>query len=296
LSLRDAATTRGLRRKIFGPAGIDKAGAAQHGENLLARNYFYNLSRSRERLSDLKRLARLGASKPSLLRGLMAARSCEAWNMLVGHLGAGLAAKAVAPRVGLGTLVAAALLLDIVLWLFVILHLEGAVVPGDYAQTHQLAFSFPWSHSLLGALFWSGAAAFVWTWSGGAGKYFAFAPAVIAATAFSHWVLDYLSHPGEMPLWGPGAPSVGLGLGQTPSLIIELVIAAAGLGVFLWRTRLSIPRRAAIVGLVLATATLTVFGAVNTAPPGDILTVAGLSLLAMFAIVTIAAMADRETR
>jgi membrane-bound metal-dependent hydrolase YbcI (DUF457 family) len=215
--------------------------------------------------------------------------------MLVGHIGAGLAAKAVAPRIGLGTLIAAALLLDIVLWLFVVLHLEGAAVPGDYAETHRLAFSFPWSHSLLGALFWSAAAAFVWTWSGGAGKYFAFAPAVVAATVFSHWILDFLVHPAEMPLWGPGAPSVGLGLEQPVALIVELVIAAAGLALFLWRCKASLRRRIAVIGLALATAFLTVFGAVNTTPPGDILTVAGVSLLTLFVIVTIAAIADRET-
>jgi len=216
--------------------------------------------------------------------------------MLVGHLGAGLAAKAAAPRVGLGTLMAAALLLDIVLWLFVVLHIEGATVPGDFATRHMLAFSFPWSHSLAGAVFWSLGAALIWTWSGGEGKYFAFAPAVIAATAFSHWILDYLVHPPELPLWGPGAPSVGLGLEQPVALIVELLVAAAGLGVFLLRTRLSLQRRLAIVGLVLAAAALTVLGAYNTTPPDDILTVAAVSLLVLFAIVTLAALADREAR
>jgi len=216
--------------------------------------------------------------------------------MLVGHLGAGLAAKAAAPRVGLGTLMAAALLLDIVLWLFVVLHIEGATVPGDFATRHMLAFSFPWSHSLAGAVFWSLGAALIWTWSGGEGNYFAFAPAVIAATAFSHWILDYLVHPPELPLWGPGAPSVGLGLEQPVALIVELLVAAAGLGVFLLRTRLSLQRRLAIVGLVLAAAALTVLGAYNTTPPDDILTVAAVSLLVLFAIVTLAALADREAR
>lgn len=216
--------------------------------------------------------------------------------MLVGHLGAGLAAKAVAPRIGLGTLAAAALLLDVVFWLFVILRLEGAAVPGDFATRHMLAFSFPWSHSLLGALFWSAGAAFLWSWSGGEGKYFAFAPAVVAATVFSHWLLDFLVHPPEMPLWGPGAPSVGLGLEQPVALIVELALAAAGLGYFLWRSNLSTPRRAAIVGLTVATAGLSVFEAFNSIPPDDIVTVAGTSLLGLFVIVTIAALADRETR
>ncbi len=216
--------------------------------------------------------------------------------MLVGHLGAGLAAKAVAPRIGLGTLVASALLLDIVLWLFVILHIEGAAVPGDFATRHMLAFSFPWSHSLLGAVFWSAAAAFVWTWSGGEGKYFAFAPAVIAATVFSHWLLDFLVHPPEMPLWGPGAPSVGLGLEQPVALLVEFAVAAAGLGYFLLRTQIAMVRRVAIAGLVLLAALGSAAAAFNTVPPSDILTVAGTSLLALFAIVSIAALAGRETR
>lgn len=213
--------------------------------------------------------------------------------MLVGHLGAGLAAKAVAPRVGLGTLVAAALLLDIVLWLFVMLHLEGATVPADYAERHMLAFSFPWSHSLVGALFWSIGAALVWTWSGGEGRYLALAPAVIAATAFSHWILDYLVHPAELPLW-PGAPSVGLGLGQPTALLLELALAALGLGAFLWRSRLDWPHRLTVIGLVLAVAALSVFGAVNPTPPSDILTVAAVSLAALLLIVAVAAIADRN--
>lgn len=216
--------------------------------------------------------------------------------MLVGHIGAGLAAKAMAPRVGLGTLIAAALLLDIVLWLFVILHLEGATVPGDFATRHMLAFSFPWSHSLLGALLWSAGAALVWTWSGGEGKYFAFAPAVIAATAFSHWILDFLVHPAEMPLWGPGAPSVGLGLVQPTALIVELAVAAVGLGLYMLRSKTSLQRRASIAGLVFVTAALAAFGAYNSTPPSDILTVAATSLLAIFLIVTIAVLADREAR
>ncbi len=215
--------------------------------------------------------------------------------MLVGHLGAGLAAKAVAPRIGLGTLMACALLLDIVLWLLVTMHLEGAAVPGDYGTRHLLAFSFPWSHSLVGALFWSAAAAFVWTWSGGEGKYFAFAPAVIAATTFSHWILDYLVHPPELPLW-PGGESVGLDLGQPAALILELAIGAAGLGAFLWRSNLAASRRVAIAGLVLVTAILSMAGAFRTTPPEDILTVAGTSLLALFVIVTVSTLADRETR
>jgi len=213
--------------------------------------------------------------------------------MLVGHLGAGLAAKAAAPRVGLGTLVAAAFLLDILLWVFVTLHIEGAVVPGDFADRHMLAFTFPWSHGLIMALLWSAAAAFVWTWSGGEGRYFAFAPAVIAATTFSHWILDWLVHPPELPIWA-GSETYGLGIRQPAAIALELVIAAVGLAAFLLRTKLSATRRTVIAGLTLVAALLSVFGALMTDPPTSITTVAGTSLLVLFALITVAAVADRE--
>jgi len=214
--------------------------------------------------------------------------------MFVGHLGAGLAAKSVAPRVGLGTLFAATMLLDFVLWLFVILKLEGAVVPADYATRHQLAFNFPWSHSLLGALVWSAAAAVAWAWTKGERRLFALAPGLIAATVFSHWVLDFLVHPPEMPLWGPGAPAVGLDLPQPLALYVELAIAALGLALFVLRVPLSLARRLTIVGVIIAAAGLTVFGAMSATPPPDMLTMAGVSLLMIAVIVAVATFADRK--
>lgn len=211
--------------------------------------------------------------------------------MLVGYLGAGLAAKAAAPRIGLGTLFAAALLLDILLWLFVILHVEGAVVPPDFDTRHMLAFAFPWSHSLAAALIWSVLAALVWTWSGGEGKYFAFAPAVVALTVFSHWILDFLVHPAELPLW-PGAPSVGMDIGQPAALILDFAVAAVGFALFAWRVPMSAARRTAVGGIVLLTAILAYVNGTSSESQ-DILNLAAISLLAMFVIVTVGAITDR---
>jgi len=213
--------------------------------------------------------------------------------MLVGYIGAGLAAKAFAPRIGLGSLMAAAFLLDILLWLFVILHLERAAVPDDFATRHALIYTFPWSHGLAEAVFWSLAAGFVWTWSGGEGKYFASAPAVIAATAFSHWVLDFIVHPPEMPLWGPGSPVLGLGLGQSLALYLEGGLAALGLGLFLWRRRPGPVPRAVVVGMVLFASMLSAANAFAATPTASVPTTAGASLLAMAAVVIVSALADR---
>jgi hypothetical protein len=215
--------------------------------------------------------------------------------MLVGYMGMALAAKAMAPRVGLGSLMAAAVLLDLVLGLFVILHLESAAVPNDFGTRHALLYSFPWSHGLAAAVFWSLAAGFVWTWSGGAGKYFATAPAAIAATAFSHWVLDFIVLPPELPLWGPGSPTVGLGLGQPGGLYLSCAVAAAGLGLFLWRRRPEPVQRAVVIGMVLIAAMLSATEAFRASAPPDIATAMAASLLILFGAVIAAALADRET-
>src|SRR6185436_20152419 len=99
----------------------------------------------------------------------------------------------------------------------------------------------------------------------------------------------------ELPLWGPGSPAVGLDVGQPLALVLELLIAALGLGAFLMRTTLGMARRVAIGGLTLVVAGLSIFAATATAHTTDILSTAGTSLLALFVIVTIAAACDRET-
>lgn len=49
--------------------------------------------------------------------------------MLVGHVGAALALRRAERRVNLGVLILAALLLDVLLWLFVLAGLEQVIVP-----------------------------------------------------------------------------------------------------------------------------------------------------------------------
>ena len=75
--------------------------------------------------------------------------------MFVGHLGAGLAAKRLAPRVNLGVLFLAAMGLDALLWTFVLLGLEEMRVPGNFEEAHYLTFTFPYSHGLVASLAWS---------------------------------------------------------------------------------------------------------------------------------------------
>jgi membrane-bound metal-dependent hydrolase YbcI (DUF457 family) len=146
--------------------------------------------------------------------------------MFVGHLGAGLVAKAADRKINLGVLFACAMLLDAVLWLLALAGVERMHAPADYARRHYLSFDFPYSHSLLGAIVWAAAAALLWrAFARGGG---AMTGALIVALAvLSHWVLDALVHPPELTLWGGASPRVGFDLWdrQPWALGVELAIA-----------------------------------------------------------------------
>ena len=79
--------------------------------------------------------------------------------MFAGHLGAALAIGRAERRVNVGAFVIAALFLDIVLWLFVLLGWESVTIPVNFASTHQPDFVLPFSHGLVASVMWSAAAA-----------------------------------------------------------------------------------------------------------------------------------------
>jgi hypothetical protein len=61
---------------------------------------------------------------------------------------------------------------------------------------------------------------------------------IIGLVVFSHWVLDFIVHPGELPLLFNGSPTVGLGLwtsgpGLILSGILEVVLLAGGIAIYL---------------------------------------------------------------
>ncbi len=75
--------------------------------------------------------------------------------MFAGHIGFALIAARVEPRVNVGVLAAASLLLDLLLWLFVLSGWESVIIPTDFQQTHQPEFVFPYSHGLSASIAWS---------------------------------------------------------------------------------------------------------------------------------------------
>jgi hypothetical protein len=215
--------------------------------------------------------------------------------MFVGHLGAGLAAKRLAPDVGLGVLFLAAMGLDALLWIFVLLGLESAHFPSAVGEARYPTFTFPYSHGLVASLAWS-AIGFVLVramgWSVRSGL-------VVAATVLSHFVLDVLVHVAGLPLLGDASYHIGLGLWRHtgPELAVECALAALG-----WLLYCSAPgsargsRRLGLALAVAVSAVLTIWGALATAPPPPPATMAVVSLLTIGVLTVLAFWLDRGTR
>ena len=155
--------------------------------------------------------------------------------MFIGHFAVGLAAKRVTPRVPLVILFAAAQFAD-VLWPFLLaVGLEQVRVdPGNTAVTPLDFVSYPYSHSLVLLVVWG--AAFGWIYTRVSRVTGAFA--VIAALVVSHWLLDFVTHRPDMPLY-PGSAKFGLGLWHSipATIAVELPLFAAGVWIYAGATR-----------------------------------------------------------
>ncbi len=155
--------------------------------------------------------------------------------MFLGHFATAYAAKRLVPRASLGALFAAAELPDLVWPVLVAGGVERATVaPGDTAFTPLRFDSYPISHSLVTVAAWGAVLGAVHFWR----KRRARDAVVLAALAVGHWVLDFISHRADMPLW-PGGPKLGLGLWNSvaATIVVELALFAAGLWLALSATR-----------------------------------------------------------
>jgi uncharacterized membrane protein YagU involved in acid resistance len=178
--------------------------------------------------------------------------------MFIGHIGFGLGLKKIDPTINVGWLIGAAFLLDIILWLFVFVNLEGVRIPADYASKHYLFFDFPYSHSLIASIIWS---VVVYALSRSVLNNTRSA-LLLSLAVFSHFLLDVLVHPAQIPLLGEQSPKIGFGLWN--SLYLELVVEILLLFLGFWmycKTVLAKKRILWILGIVLLLVTgITVGG------------------------------------
>jgi hypothetical protein len=151
--------------------------------------------------------------------------------MFLGHFAVGLASKRFTPRTPLVMLFTAALFPDLLGQLFSRLGWEHAgIQPGNTRFTPLNLYDYPWSHSLLMTIIWGTALAIIWYFKASD----LIASLVIWLAAVSHWILDWLTHGPDLPLY-PGARGLhGLGLWNSIPGTLAVEIAMFCIGVWLY--------------------------------------------------------------
>jgi membrane-bound metal-dependent hydrolase YbcI (DUF457 family) len=129
----------------------------------------------------------------------------------------------------------AALLADVLWPILVAAKVERVrIAPGDTAFTPLEFISYPWSHSLLMLCVWGLMLGLLYRAKTASGR----AGLVVGLLVVSHWVLDWVTHRADMPLY-PGGPRLGLGLWNSVAgtMIVEIAMFAAGVFLYASATR-----------------------------------------------------------
>jgi len=119
--------------------------------------------------------------------------------------------------------------------MFLLLGWERARIdPGNTRFTSLDLTYYPWSHSLLMCIIWATAFALVYYWIAH------YLPGTIAIWigVVSHWILDWVTHRPDMPLY-PGGRRYGLGLWNSiaGTLVVEILMFTIGVWLYVRSTR-----------------------------------------------------------
>jgi len=155
--------------------------------------------------------------------------------MFIGHFGLAFAAKRLAPRTSLATLIVAAQFLDFLWPIFLLLGFEHVrIVPGITKVQPFDFYDYPFSHSLTMALRWALAVGLLYYLV----RRYVRGACVAGVLVLSHWVLDWVVHRPDLPLW-PGGPKYGLGLWNSwpASISAEVLLFGAGVWLYVTATR-----------------------------------------------------------
>ena len=203
--------------------------------------------------------------------------------MLVGHAAIALAGKRLEPRLSLGTLMAAALLADLLGFVLVLLGIEHwTLKPGGSGVNAVDLDSIAWSHGLVPDLLWAGLLAggyFLW-------RHQVKGAWILFAAVLSHWVLDFVSHKPDMPLAAGLSARYGLGLWTSlpATLLVEGGLWLVALVVYVRATRASKRTGIYVFWPVIAFVTLAWISNFTAPPAAGSMTTAAVAGLIFFTL------------
>ncbi len=173
--------------------------------------------------------------------------------MFVGHYSVAFAAKSEKNKIPLWFLFIAVQFLDYIWATLVLLGIEKLrVIKGFTAGSMLDSYFHPYSHSLPTAFIWSCLAALAYKtiWRAKAANS---AAVVVGLAVLSHWVLDFIAHPRDLPIYD-NTMKVGLGMWnyRDPEFALEIALLAAGILVYLARNVMPAIRRKAVIAFGIA--------------------------------------------
>jgi hypothetical protein len=171
--------------------------------------------------------------------------------MFVGHYSVAFACRTERNKIPLWVLFVAVQFLDFIWATLVLLGIEKVrVIKGFTAGSMLDSYFHPYSHSLIAAILWSVVAALAYNTicRRHACHYSKSAPLVVGVAVFSHWILDFIAHPRDLPIYD-NASKVGLGMWnyRDPEFALEIALLGVGIMLYLWQNVLSVARKTAVI-------------------------------------------------
>jgi hypothetical protein len=207
--------------------------------------------------------------------------------MMVGHYGVSFAMKPTQQRIPLWLWFITVQWLDIVWAIFVLLGIEKVrIVPGFTEATPLDLYYMPYTHGLPGSIVLS-------LLFGGVVSLFTngsrlLTGLLLATASFSHWVLDLIVHPPDLPLYD-NAAKVGFGLWRHIAISLPLELAILGLGAWIYARSAAFASDASrykFWGFIAALAVLQLYANCGPPPATPVdLAVIGLASFAILAAI-----------
>jgi len=176
--------------------------------------------------------------------------------MFVGHYSVAFAVRTEQNKIPLWVLFVAVQFLDYIWATLVLLGIEKLrVIKGFTAGSMLDSYFHPYSHSLIAAVLWSGVAALCYKplcrWLGYG--YTKSAALIVGAAVFSHWILDLIAHPHDLPIYDNTA-KVGFGLWnyRDPEFALEIALLALGIALYLARNVIPAIRKGTVIAFGIA--------------------------------------------